>query len=110
MDVSYVGEGIISGYIGSRKFRPSAWSEMLCDCAATFHQPTKVLEYADYLRPMYSDEHGHCVRVNFDEMMKVDPASYEHVLRFITSNHLQVFGPDGNEIAPFTEDSQIEAA
>ena len=110
MDVPYVGEGIISGYIGSRKFRPSAWSEMLCDCAATFHQPTKTLEYADYLRPMYSDEHGHCVRVNFDEMIEKNPEAYEHVLRFITSNHLQVFGLDGNEIQPFTDDSRIEAA
>ncbi|MEJ2676669.1 MAG: DUF3579 domain-containing protein, partial [Acidihalobacter sp.] len=77
--------------------------------AAVFHQSTKVLEYADYLRPMYSDEHGHCVRVNFDRMLQVDPASYEHVLRFIVSNSLQVFGFDGNEIPPFTE-SQEEAA
>lgn len=109
MDVAYVGEGIISGYIGSRKFRPSAWSEMLCDCAATFHPSTKILEYADYLRPIYSEQYGHCVDVNFDELKQANPVAYEHVLWFIRSNHLQVFSLEGNELVPFS-DSQGEAA
>lgn len=111
MDVSYIGEGIISGYLGSTKFRPSAWSEMLCDCAATFHQLTKTLEYADFLRPMYSDEHGHCVRANFDEMRKVHPLAYEHVQEFIKSNHLHVFALDGHEIEPVLDPhTHVEAA
>lgn len=107
MDVMYTGEGIISGYIGATKFRPSAWSEMLSDCAAIFHHATKTLEYADYLQPIYSEKHGHCVRVNFDAMLERDMPTYEHVARFIESNHLQVFGFDGHEMLPgggsFTE-------
>ncbi|APZ43538.1 DUF3579 domain-containing protein [Acidihalobacter ferrooxydans] len=100
----FTGKGIISGYIGSTKFRPSAWAEMLCDCVAIFNLSTRILLYADYLRPIYSDRYGHCVQVDFDVLQRAQPAAYEHVLGFIHSNHLQVFGLDGHLLPPSSDD------
>lgn len=91
------GKMIISGYRNGAKFRPSAWSEMLSDMAAEFDSKHHLI-YAPFLRPAYTEQYGHAVEVDFDELRKQRPDVYKQVLAFIASNHLELYTPDGQRV------------
>ncbi|WP_455380141.1 DUF3579 domain-containing protein, partial [Acidihalobacter prosperus] len=90
-----------SGYIKGRKFRPSNWSERVAESGGVYHSDTRVLEYVSYLRPVYHDEFGHCIYVNFDTLVKQQPGVYDYLIWFIESNGLEVIplkgGPNEHE-------------
>lgn len=96
MKLSYKGLCIISGYVNGRKFRPSNWSERVAESGGVFHQDTKVLEYAPHLSPMYHEEYGHCIHVDFDILAMQQPGVYEYIVWFVESN--------GLEVVPLTDD------
>lgn len=98
MEQEYHGEGIVSGYIDGVKFRPSAWSEMLAECAAVYHPEKKFLEYSEYARPIYHERYGHCIEVDFDALKQTNPLAYRQISWFIDSNHMQVFHLDGSPL------------
>lgn len=94
-DTPFHGQAIISGYRHGAKFRPSAWSEMLSDAAAAFDARDRRLVYADYLRPAYTEQYGHCVEVDFDALEQANPYAYRLVIDFIRSNGLELYAHDG---------------
>jgi len=91
------GQMIISGYRDGTKFRPSTWSEMLSDMAAKYDN-LHHLTYADYLRPVYKDDYGHCVEVDFDAMRKDHDYIYNQVVEFIINNHLELYTLSGDQV------------
>lgn len=60
------GQFIISGYINGRKFRPSNWSERLCEVGAIFDPLKRVMRYSEHLYPRQCEKHGCSVYVDFD--------------------------------------------
>ncbi|MGB0848359.1 MAG: DUF3579 domain-containing protein [Thiolinea sp.] len=81
------GKCIISGYIAGRKFRPSNWSERLCEAGATLDPVKRIMRYSEHLYPRQCDNYGCSVHVDFDAI-DIDLARY--VGWFIDSNGLEV--------------------
>ncbi len=81
------GQCIISGYINGQKFRPSNWSERLCETGATFDPLKRVMRYSEHLYPRQCDVYGCSVYVNFGAL-STELADYIHW--FISSNHLEI--------------------
>ena len=80
------GQYIISGYINGQKFRPSNWSERLCEAGASFDPLKRVMRYSEHLYPRQCEEHGCSVYVNFDVL---DTALVRYIAWFIESNGMQ---------------------
>lgn len=110
MTSKYTGPCIISGYIKGRKFRPSNWSERVAESGGVYHQDTRVLEYVPHLRPIYHDEYGHCIYVNFDTLAVQQPGVYDYLVWFIESNGLEVIPLTGGPHEHTQGENQFEAA
>ena len=62
------GQFIISGYINGQKFRPSNWSERLCEVGAIFDPLKRVMRYSEHLYPRQCEKYGCSVYVDFDAL------------------------------------------
>ena len=81
------GKYIISGYVAGQKFRPSNWSERLCEAGATFDPLKRVMRYSEHLYPRQCNQYGCSVFVDFSHLA-ADLADY--INWFVRSNNLEV--------------------
>ena len=81
------GKCIISGYIDGKIFRPSNWSERLCEAGATFDPVKRIMRYSRYLYARQCDKYGSSVYVDFDGL---DASIAEHVLSFVRVHGLEL--------------------
>lgn len=80
------GKCIISGYVNGQKFRPSNWSERLCEAGAIFDPLKRVMRYSEHLHPRQCEAYGCSVYVNFDAL---DNELVDYINWFIESNSLE---------------------
>ena len=78
---------IISGYVNGQKFRPSNWSERLCETGATFDPLKRVMRYSEHFYPRQCTEYGCSVYVNVEAL---DAELVRYISWFIESNSLEV--------------------
>lgn len=88
---------IISGYINGQKFRPSNWSERLCEAGATFDPLKRVMRYSEHLYPRQCEEHGCSVYVNFDAL---DAELVRYINWFIKSNGMETIALSPTAVSP----------
>ena len=82
------GKYIISGYINSQKFRPSNWSERLCEAGAIFDPLKRVMRYSEHLHPRQCEKYGCSVYVDFDAL---SDELVNYIYWFIASNKMEAF-------------------
>ena len=81
------GKYIISGYVAGQKFRPSNWSERLCEAGASFDPLKRVMRYSAHLYPRQCNEYGCSVYVDFSGL---DSDLMRYIHWFTESNNLEM--------------------
>ncbi|APZ44109.1 DUF3579 domain-containing protein [Acidihalobacter ferrooxydans] len=78
---------IISRTEDGERFRPSNWVERVAEVLGSFPRDKK-LEYSPFLRPVFHNELGRCLFVDFPALEAIAPGIHDYVAWFMRSNRL----------------------
>lgn len=91
---------LISGInVYGAKFRPSDWIDRIASVFATFGDDCR-LRYLPYIMPC--TQNGERCLFVANDMVERDPAGYQFIMQFVTSNELKMI-PLQNEAVPVAD-------